>query len=128
MRTAMNAIKWAGALMLGLILPAPAAEAQVYGTFTSANGPTAQWVLLGTLTLPEQGYNGLIRMYAGQGYNATNTQNGYVDLFIRTSNTLSGGIGGFCASGFASRFGEGGASFVQAITLVSDQAGCQPGS
>ncbi|NQV09249.1 hypothetical protein HQ529_05340, partial [Candidatus Woesearchaeota archaeon] len=99
------------------------AGATKYNNFNYVRSGTAGWFKLGTLTLAQQGNNAWIRMYAGNGYNAANSQNAYVDLFIRTSNGGSVDGNGFCASAFASRFGQD-ADFISQIKLVSNAAGC----
>ncbi len=84
-------------------------------------GGTNGWFTLGTLTLPQNGYNAEIKIYAGSGYNASQGQNGYVDLFIRTSNGSSTDSHGFAASGFAEAYGE--SNFLSGIKLVSNNPG-----
>ena len=86
------------------------------------------WFTLGTLTLPQMGYSAWITMHGGRGYNASNVQNAYVNLFIRTSNASAVDPNGFCASAFASAFGEATTAsppgFASQIKLKANASGC----
>ncbi|MBN8838554.1 MAG: hypothetical protein J0I09_14935 [Sphingobacteriia bacterium] len=56
------------------------------------------WFKLGTLSLGQQGYDAVIRISAGGGYNANFGQNGEGSIHFRTSNFVSND-GGFYAAG-----------------------------
>jgi hypothetical protein len=83
---------------------------------------TPGWFKLGTISLPQNGYNAEIKIYGGTGYNAAQGQNAYVDLFIRTSNGSSTDGNGFAAAAYAEQFGPA-YGFASAIKLVSNAAG-----
>jgi hypothetical protein len=78
----------------------------VYGNtyFNYITGGSAGWVKVGTLNIPQGGHNAYIRFYSGSGYNANNSQNGYVELYIRTSNGSSSDAG-YYFSAYVQRFG-----------------------
>ena len=107
----------------GTCLSTTSASNSNYGNFNYVISEPAGWFKLGTLTLPQEGNNALIRLYGGEGYNADNNQNSYVNLFIRTSNAMSVDPNGFCASAFASKYGRN-SNFVSTIKLKSNAAGC----
>ncbi|MFN8300651.1 MAG: hypothetical protein U0T75_16230 [Chitinophagales bacterium] len=96
--------------------------AMKYNTLAAVNSGSAQWFKLGTLTLPQQGENAFLRIHGGVGYNANNDQNGYVELFIRTSNGSSVDANGFGASAFASRYGRN-TAFISQLKIKSNVAG-----
>lgn len=99
------------------------AQLNVINTLNNAiPGGTAGWVKVGTLGLPQLGFTAFIRFYGGSGYNAQNSQNGYVELFMRTSNTASTNAGyGFSAS--ATAYGENVSGFASLIRIVPNAAG-----
>jgi len=90
-------------------------------SFNNVIAASAGWFKLGTVTLPQNGYNATITMYAGTGYNATDSQDASATLQIRTSNGSSTNASGFAASAILSQFGNG-AAFT-AAKLVSNAAG-----
>jgi microcystin-dependent protein len=97
-----------------------------YYNFSASNGGSAQWINLGTISLPQGGYNAFIEMHSGSGYNASNAQNGYVNLYIRTSNGSSVDGNGFGASAFAECHGYD--LFITNIVLVANAAGASASS
>ncbi|MFM2306659.1 MAG: hypothetical protein RLZZ367_1328 [Bacteroidota bacterium] len=62
-------------------------------------GGTAQWVKLGTLTIPQSGYSATIRIVSNSGYNASIDQNFEAYLRFKTSNGSSVDANGFGADG-----------------------------
>lgn len=62
------------------------------------------WVKVGTLNLGQHGNNAHIKFYGGDGYNASVYQQGYTEVLIRTSNSLS--PGGYALSAVGTRFGR----------------------
>lgn len=60
-------------------------------------GGTAQWVKLGTLTIPQQGNSAFIKVVSNSGYNASVNQNFEVHIRFKTSNTSSLDGNGFAA-------------------------------
>jgi hypothetical protein len=88
---------------VGIGTTAPAATLDVSGTFQSQSfalpgtgGGGTQWVRVGTITAPQNGYTVHIRAYIHNGYNSSNAQDMYLDLFFKTANGSS-----FDANGFA---------------------------
>lgn len=61
-------------------------------------GGTGQWVKVGTLTIPQNGYTAHIRAYIHAGFNALNTQDFYLDIFFKTSNANSVDANGFAGN------------------------------
>ena len=77
-----------------------------FTTFNNQTGASAGWIDFGRLGIPQGGANASVSFYGGLGYNATNDQNAYVTLFIRTSNGSSADPNGFLFSAFATRYGR----------------------
>lgn len=89
--------------------------------FNQVISQPSAWVKAGRITMPQYGEVAIIKFYAGAGYNALNSQNSYVELFIRTSN---GGDApnGFAFSAFATRYGKMN-SFMTEIRIVPNALG-----
>ncbi len=62
-------------------------------------GGTAQWIKVGTLTIPQGGNSVFIRVVSNQGYNANVNQNFEAYIRFKTSNTSSVNANGFAGDG-----------------------------
>lgn len=96
-------------------------QVNTINSFNHAVTQPAAWVKAGRLTLPQQGMVAVLKFYAGAGYNARNTQNSYVELFIRSSNGVDA-PNGFAFSAFATKFGRMN-DFMSEIKVVPNAPG-----
>jgi len=64
----------------------------------SDTGGSAQWVKFGVFTAPQNGHTIHIRAYIHAGYNASNDQDYYIDIFFKTSNNNSTNATGFAGN------------------------------
>lgn len=83
---------------------------------------TGGWVKVGTLGMIQHGETVSIKFYGGVGYNASNSQNTYAEMFIRSSNSGTVDANGFAFSAFATKFGFN-TLFIQQIRVVPNAAG-----
>lgn len=75
---------------------------------TTAGNNSPFYAKLGTFTCGQGGYVCHLRVYAHQGYNASNSQNAIYDVFFKTSNggsSISGSTGAFYGDGQVFRLG-----------------------
>jgi len=89
------------------------AQTNVFPLGNSGSSPV--WYKLGTLTLGQQGQDALIRIYGGNGYNATMYQNAETVIHFRTSNADSNDNGFY---GAASYYNTGRGILMQALRIV----------
>lgn len=71
-------------------------QSQVY--FLGNTAASGGWYQLGTLNLGQQGYDAVIRIFAGYGYNASNAQIGDCIIRVRTSNGSASDNGFYAAA------------------------------
>ena len=91
------------------------------GTLNNQTLGSVGWINLGTLTLPQQGYDAVLRFVGGSGYNGGINQNGYTELYIRTSNGASVDANGYGFAATATSYQQ--SPFVQNIKIVPNAAG-----
>ncbi|MDI9364930.1 MAG: hypothetical protein QM541_08260 [Flavobacterium sp.] len=89
-------------------------------TFKYSTCDNPGWIKMGTLTLPQEGNNAFIRLFAGAGYNAVQSQNGRTEIFIRTSNGASAGEGGKYFTAIATNYGQ--KKLASQIKIVHDNS------
>ena len=113
-------------LLIAIILPLlfsaySRAQTISYGSLSSNNNGSSNWIKVGTATMPQGGNDAYIRFISESGYNANITQIGYVELHIKTSNgnIVDGNGFGFAAS--ATTFGR--SNFMQYIHIVPNASG-----
>jgi hypothetical protein len=94
---------------------------QTYGNLGGVNNGNPNWVNIGTLSLPQGGFDAFIRIIGGAGYNASTSQQGYIELHIRTSNGASVDANGFGFAATASLNGRG--VFASQIHIVPNSSG-----
>jgi hypothetical protein len=91
-------------LNVGIGTESPATRLDVRGVIQGQSyavvdtSGTGQWVKLGTLTIPQNGYTAHIRAYIHAGFNALNSQDYYLDIFFKTSNASSVDANGFAGN------------------------------
>lgn len=113
-------------LLIAVILPLLfslhiRAQTISYGSLSANSTGGAQWIKVGTATMPQGGYDTYIRFIAESGYNASITQIGYVELHIKTSNGSSVDGSGYAFAATASAFGR--SNFMKYIHIVPNAAG-----
>ena len=88
-------------------------------------GSSAQWVKLGTLTIPQQGSSAFITVVSNEGFNASVSQNFEVYIRFKTSNANSVDVNGFCADSSYYVLGEN-SLFTNSgnIKWVANASGC----
>jgi len=95
--------------------------AQTYGSLNANNNGAANWLNVGTVTLPQGGFDAYIRFIAGSGFNANVDQLGYVELHIKTSNGRDLDANGFGFAATATAFGR--SNFITIMRVVPNGAG-----
>jgi len=113
-------------LIIAIILPLlfsinSKAQTISYGSLSSNNNGTANWVKVGIATMPQGGNDAYIRFISESGYNASIIQIGYVELHIKTSNYVSVDGNGFGFAATATAFGR--SNFMQYIHIVPNASG-----
>ncbi|KAA2238881.1 hypothetical protein F0L74_21955 [Chitinophaga agrisoli] len=102
-------------LLLSLSLPRFVnAQGVVAHTLPNVSTNAGGWYKIGTLTIPQNGQDAIIRIASGVGYNANIDQNGECFIHFRTSNGSSA-INGFM--GAATFYCTGRAKIVSALTI-----------
>jgi hypothetical protein len=102
--------------LLTLLFCVSVAERAQTNVFSLGNsGNSAVWYKLGTLTLDQQGQDALIRIYGGNGYNASFYQNAETVIHFRTSNADSNDNGFY---GAASYYNTGRGILMQSLRIV----------
>ncbi len=88
-------------------------------------GSSAQWVKMGTLTIPQQGSSAFITIISNEGFNASIGQNFEVYIRFKTSNANSVDVNGFCADSSYYVLGEN-SLFTNSgnIKWVANASGC----
>jgi hypothetical protein len=80
------------------------------------------WLQLGYINMPQGGNDAYIKIIGGDGYNASTSQDGYLEVHLRTSNGISVDGNGFGFAATATAYGRGG-SFISQVTIVPNTNG-----
>ncbi len=104
-----------------LLLACAYSYGQTYGTLAAANNGNPNWINIGTLSMTQGGNDAFVRIIGGAGYNASSSQQGFIELHIRTSNGSSVDANGFGFAATATSFGRG--IFASLIHIVPNNTG-----
>ncbi|WCT13631.1 hypothetical protein [Mucilaginibacter jinjuensis] len=105
-------------LVLAIVLFGYCSFAQ---TLTTQNTGNQLWIKLGDLALPQGGNDCFLRIVGGSGYNALKSQQGYVELHMRTSNGASVDENGYGFSATAVSYERN--RFIADIRIVPNASG-----
>ncbi|GEP88803.1 hypothetical protein SAMN05660909_01275 [Chitinophaga terrae (ex Kim and Jung 2007)] len=116
----MKLNSWNLLFFLLFVCESLSAQINVVANIQNANVGSASWIKLGTLSLPQGGYNASIKINSGTGYNARLDQMGVTEIYIRTSNS-SITQNGFAFSAYAYRTGY--TKAINAIKILPNASG-----